>query len=187
MNKNNILSYFIKDIKDPIEIALYKQIIYNDHINICYKNYILCRIYKNYILNYISNIYKSNITEIIKCNYKIRVYKNSKQLFYKHDKRITTFNCNFISVSYIYKKYQVIQYFEYTINYRSVFITYKKYFNGYKYIITQYKKNKYTTNIILILNKYELSYYNKFFYFYFGLLVGVINKGFISWIIKFNI
>jgi hypothetical protein len=39
--KNNILSYFIKDIKDPIELAFYKQKNIDNTIEIFYKNELL--------------------------------------------------------------------------------------------------------------------------------------------------
>ena len=40
-NSNNILSYFIKDIKDYSELLLYKQININNNIYILYKGEIL--------------------------------------------------------------------------------------------------------------------------------------------------
>jgi hypothetical protein len=168
-NKNNILSYFIKDIKDPIEIALYEQRNRNDSITIVYKNYPIFMLIGNYILKHIRNIHKTRDNNI-KCNYKIHSYMSEKYLYYKHDKKISTSNSNYIIFSYIRKKYQVKTYFEYFINNIRLFITLIKYFNGYKYkyIIKKYMTIKYTNNIIIIMNKYELHYYNKFFDLYFG-------------------
>ena len=164
-NKNNILSYFIKDIKDPIEISLYEQRNKNNSITIVYKNDPIFMINIECILNYISNIYRSYN---VKCNYKIASYMQEKYLYYKHDKKIRTCNSNFISFHYKCKKYLVKTYFEYVIKSLLLFITNIKYFNGYKYISKQYKTIEYTKNIILIMNKYELHYYNKFFNIYFG-------------------
>jgi hypothetical protein len=151
-NKNNILSYFIKDIKDPIERALYEQKNYNDDITIRYINELI-RIQKN-----------------IKINYKIASYEKEKCLYCKHDKKISTINSNFISFRYKCKKYLVKTYFEYVIKSIILLFTNIKYFNGYKYkyIIKNSWIIKYTNNIILIMNKYELHYYNKFFNIYFG-------------------
>jgi hypothetical protein len=167
-NKNNILSYFIKDIKDPIEIALYEQRNRNNSITIIYKNDPIFMINIECILNYTSNIYKSRIKKNSKCNYKIYSYMSDKYLYYKHDKKIQTSNRNLIVFSYICKKYLVKKNFEYVFNDIYFYITNIKYSNGYKYISKQYKTSKYTKNIILIMNKYELYYYNKFFDLYFG-------------------
>jgi hypothetical protein len=166
--KTNILSYFIKDIKDPIEIALYEQRNRNKSITIVYKTEPIFLINIECILNYISNIYKSYNNKNIKCNYKIASYRQEKYLYYKHDKQISIGNSNFILLHYKCKKYLVKTYFEYSIKNSLLFITNIKYFNGYKYIIKQYKTIGYTKNIILIMNKYELHYYNKFFNLYFG-------------------
>ena len=163
---NNILSYFIKDIKDPIERAFYRQQNYNDYIIILYKNEYLFEINSLSIFNYILNIYKSRITNNIKRNYKINSYCYEKYLYYKHDKKLKTINYNFISFHYICKKYLVKTYFRYFIDSIIEFIMKVKYSNGYKYMYNKYINNKYTKNIILIMNKYELNYYNKFFNIY---------------------
>ncbi len=163
---NNILSYFIKDIKDPIEQAFYRQQNYNDYIIILYKNEYLFEINSFSIFNYILNIYKSRIINNIKRNYKIQSYGYEKYLYYKHDKTLKTINYNFISFYYICKKYLVKTYFRYFIYSIIEFIMKVKYSNGYKYMYNKYINNKYTKNIILIMNKYELNYYNKFFNIY---------------------
>ena len=149
-NKTNILSYFIKDIKDPIRCAMYKQNNYTDYISICYGNEIIFTIYRNSIYNYIHNIYTARITKNAKCNYKICVFIQCKYLYYKHDKNIRFTNPNYINYLIIYTKYLI----KTKINYISK---------------NNKRKNNYNTNIILIMNKYELYYYTKFFNFYFGL------------------
>ena len=160
-NTTNILSYFIKDIKDPIELAFYK-------------NKTLFEITSRSIFNYILNIYNSRITNKIKCNYKISSYNHIKYLYYNHDRRIKTNNYNYISFDYICKKYIVKPIFEYVRNFITLLYTMAKYHNGFKYIIKKYHTGfKYTNNIILIMNKYELYYHNKFFNLYFGLLKGI--------------
>jgi hypothetical protein len=173
MQYNNILSYFIKDIKDAKELALYKQTYYNNYKTIWYKNEIICKINTIHIYNYIFNIYKSSFINI-KSNYKISSFSNSKNLYYKHDKTLRYGSLNYIYYMFIYKKYLVKTKFRYVSNVL-LLDTILKYHNKYKYIfkydnLILYKRNnKYTNNIILIMNKYELHYYNKFFNLYFGL------------------
>jgi hypothetical protein len=166
--KTNILSYFIKDIKDPIRCAMYKQNNYEESITICYKNEVIFIINIENICNFINNIYKSRSINNNKCNYKIGSSIKFKQLFYKHDKNIKCSNRNYITFNYvIYKKYTIKTYFNYINNNILLFSIEVKYYNGYKYIIKPYnRKKKYTNNIILIMNKYELYYYNTFFNFY---------------------
>ena len=176
---NNILSYFIKDIKDAKERALYKQTNYNTFKNIWYKNEVIFEINTIHIYKYIFNIYKSSILNCVKSNYKISSYLNYKNLYYKHDKIVKHGSSNYIYFRFIYKKYLVKTAFRYVSNNISLYnieIKYYEGYEGYKYIRKQYRhrsdnyKYKYTTNIILIMNKYELYYYNKFFDLYFGLL-----------------
>ena len=170
MQYNNILSYFIKDIKDAKELALYKQTYYNNYKTIWYKNEIIFKINIIHIYNYIFNIYKSSIIKCIRSNYKISSYFNRKILYYKHDKTVKYGSSNYIMFYFIYKKYLVKTHFSYVINNISLLNIEIKYSNGYIYISNLYKRNnKYTNNIILIMNKYELHYYNKFFNIYFGL------------------
>ncbi len=73
---NNILSYFIKDIKDAKERAFYKQVNYINCIQIFYKDKILYQI-EIFITNYINNIRKARYFNC-KENYKIchSSYKN---------------------------------------------------------------------------------------------------------------
>ena len=59
LKPNNILSYFIKDIKDTNERAFYKQINNIDCIRILYKDKIIYEYGRYYISNYLSNISKS--------------------------------------------------------------------------------------------------------------------------------
>ena len=172
--KTNILSYFIKDIKDPIRCAMYEQNNYEDYITICYKSEIIFIIDRTVIFNYINNIYKSRITNNAKINYKIWSRINYKNLYYKNDKNIRFFNTNYITYWVTYTKYLIKTEFNYISNNVLLFNIEVKYYNGYKYIseiseISE-RNNKYTNNIILIMNKYELHYYNKFFNFYFELL-----------------
>ena len=174
MNDNNILSYFIKDIKDPIECSFYKQIKSIDNYSpvILYKNNPIFEIGIYFVYNYKFNICKTRFTNA-KYTYKISVFDYYKLLYYKHDKKAKRNNINYISFDYICKKYLIKTDFEYINNSILLNIIKFKYYNGYKYIFKQYNYQyaytKYTTNIILIMNKYELYYYNKFFNLYFGL------------------
>ena len=172
-DNNNILSYFIKDIKDPDEHAHYIQVAGGDFIMIGYKKKSIFEIDGDHIYNYNLNIYKIRFTKT-RSNYKIYTYDNIKHLFYKHDKNIKVGNKNHITFYFIYKKYLVKIDFSYINNNMTLLNNMVKYHNGFKYIITKYKpnhiNNKYTNNFILIMNKYELHYYNKFFNLYFGLL-----------------
>jgi len=182
MSSNNILSYFIKDIKDLIKRAYYKQQNKNGSIIIFHKNEIIFMNDMYHISNYINNIYKTNYKSMNKsinksintyfniCNYKIGRYYNLKHLYYKHNKNIKCANSNYITFYFIYEKYLVKTDFSYVSNNKTLLNTMAKYHNGFKYIITihylMYMNNKYTKNIILIMNKYELYYYNKFFNIY---------------------
>ena len=173
--KTNILSYFIKDIKDPIKCAMYKQNNSENYITIWYKHEIIFLIDEKNIFNYINNIYKSRITNNTKGNYKILSWINFKHLYYKRDSNIRFNNTNYITFIWvIYTKYLIKTAFYYISNNVLLFRNKVKYYNRYKYIseISEINKrnNKYTNNIILIMNKYELHYYNKFFNFYFELL-----------------
>jgi hypothetical protein len=167
---NNILSYFIKDIKDSIELGFYKQTNSSNLVIIIeYKSKNIFVITPAFIYKYNCNMSKSRLINNNRVNYKIANYENYKNLYYKHDKNIKDPNGNYISFLFICKKYLVKTDFKYIINTIIYFITKVKYLNGYKYISKQYRNNdKYTNNIILIKNKYELYYYNKFFDFYFG-------------------
>jgi hypothetical protein len=182
LNSNNILSYFIKDIKDPKECSLYKQINTNtNNIEIFYKDKVLYRLlyYRckpeiscNYKNNIIKEYYPGRIT-----NYKIDSIKqnNYKALFYKKDKIISKINGNYILCEFIYNKYFIIKYLDYLAEFISLLYIKIKYYNRYiyKYIcISIYKtiynrNNKYKHVQILIINKYELHYINRFFNLFF--------------------
>jgi len=168
INNTNILSYFIKDIKDPTERNFYKQKNIDNIIEIVYKYKRLFMINKNFIPNHIYN-YKTNIaiTNAL-CNYKIEISKKHKVkiIFYKKDKEILTLNYNFIAYYFIYNKYLVKTFLYYlvdNINYTYIRI---KYYNMHKYIYNTGYVFKYKYSHICIMNKYELHYYNRFFSIY---------------------
>jgi hypothetical protein len=54
--KTNILSYFIKDIKDPIECSFYEQTKYEDTITILYKGELIFMSINNLVFKFIYNI-----------------------------------------------------------------------------------------------------------------------------------
>jgi len=179
MQPNNILSYFIKDIKDPLELNKYRyynisryfiEILYNEKL-IYYHN-INC----NYIYNYITNICKAPYLKDI-YTAKIRFSKNfkHKSLFYKEDNTINNISSNLINYEYIYNKYGNMckQNFAYRINNKCILIIKIKYYNGSKYMYYNYKyKSKSGISAyksqILIMNKYELQYIKRFFNLYFA-------------------
>jgi len=128
MRYNNILSYFIKDIKDHKTHSFYKQKQkkYKDNIKIYYKKEIICEINSNYKYNYILNIYKSSLTTY-KSNYKIAFNLNYKYFFYKKDNKVRLPNPNYIRYCFVYNKNFNKTQFNYTINNReflSVLIIY---------------------------------------------------------------
>jgi hypothetical protein len=164
---NNILSYFIKDIKDATEVAFYKQInLNNDNndIKIFYKDKIIYHIKDNYIHNYIHNIIKYGYYKYIKkTNIDSNYISNFKRLYYKNN------NPNCITFDFTYKQYLIKTKLRYFINTKYLLYVYIIYSNCYKYI----KKindntpmNKFFLSHILIPNKYELQYYCKFFNLY---------------------
>jgi len=176
MRENNILSYFIKDIKDPIELAKYRQYNTSNFIQIYYNDniiYIHNRLYF-FIYNLINNITKSNNLACI-CNNIIYFEKNShfKKLFYNKDNKIFNHYANFISYIYNKDSYLYKPYLFYRINNITILSTTIKYYNGSKYIyfnvIHKAYKIKYKS-LILILNKYELHYISRFFNIYFAQL-----------------
>jgi len=100
---NNILSYFIKDIKDNNARSFYEQIKYENsgNIRIFHKDLLLFQITNNYCYKYIDNII-TNIDSKFICNYKIccDYYDKYKYLYYKnHDIN------NYIMVNFTYNKY----------------------------------------------------------------------------------
>jgi hypothetical protein len=168
---DNILSYFIKDIKDATERAFYKQVNDTNDIKIFYKDKIIYRIYYSFCFNYIYNIVKlSSIKYIRKSNICYNYATNNKALYYKNDAKIKINNLNNITFdfTYIYNKYLIKIVFRYTINNNKLLFVSIKNYNQYIYISFNDKKSiKYSKNLILIPNKYELSYYCKFFNLYF--------------------
>jgi len=179
LKTNNILSYFIKDTKDPKEFALYKQMNTTNNIEILYKGKLLYKL-RHYKLqpeicwNYKTNIIKKYFSRNI-INYKINSNKRLKKkaLFYKKANKIAETNGNYISYSCIYNKYLIKNSFYYVAEFTSLLYIKSKYYNGYiyKYIsISIYKNNcnhKYKHVQILIMNKYELHYINRFFNLFF--------------------
>jgi hypothetical protein len=175
LKPNNILSYFLKDIKDPKECALYKQINTNtDNIEIFYKDAIIYRLqcYRlnpeiswNYTKNIFKKYYPRRITNH-KIGYPSIKIRNSKALFYKKDKIISKTNENYIMYDFIYNKYLIKKNFDYVIKFKSLLYTRIEYYNGYKYFIKYGKTFKYNYVHIFIMNKYELHYINRFFSIY---------------------
>jgi hypothetical protein len=169
LKTNNILSYFIKDIKDPKEFALYKQMNTTNNIEILYKGKLLYKLQPEICWNYKTNIIKKYFTRSIInyiINYKINSNKKlkNKALFYKKDNKIALTNGNYISYSCIYNKYLIKNFFKYVMESKSVLFITIKYYNGYKYLYKSYngyKGSKYTRVRILIMNKYEAHYINR--------------------------
>ena len=167
----NILSYFIKDIKDPYERAFYKQINNADMIEIFYKDKILYRIgIRNYIPNTIWN-YKNNILidfyfgRIITYKFTLEIRYNQKRLYYKQDKILGRDNFNYICYSFIYKKYLSKIYFSYVFEDEFLLNIRIKYYNGYKYLF-RCNNFKYNYIHVFIMNKYEFHYAKSFFSIY---------------------
>jgi hypothetical protein len=166
---NNILAYFIKDIKDAKEQAFYKQINNTNNFIILYKDKKIYEYGPLFISNYLYNILKSvkvnyMFNNKIRYNYRAR-YKN---LFYKKDGHIHIYNPNYITIQFYQDKY--LQ--KYNLNYvneaQHLLTINIKYYNLYKYIykiwyIKLYNtaNNYITSPMILIPNKYELQYYSK--------------------------
>jgi len=103
---NNILSYFIKDIKEAKERAFYRQENHNNGIiKIFYKDEILYEMINN-CYNYINNIAK---VPSLKCILNYKIYFNYilkyKCLYYKKDSQIRLNNPNYIRFNFIYNKY----------------------------------------------------------------------------------
>jgi hypothetical protein len=177
-NTIDILSHFIKD---PIERAkcIIKKKKYEIRIEkenkLLYSNRFYMR--KRQIVNYILNIYNC---EGITCSNKI--YSNKidkfKQLFYKKDRRLNCAIGNFITYKFNYNKYFNKTRLQYFIDIKILLITYIIYYNKYKYIYIDHKspiKLKYINSLLLIINKYELHYYNRFFTLYFDDYLGLFG------------
>jgi len=170
---NNILSYFIKDIKDAQELDFYRQINYfnNSHIKIKYKDKILYEIQGIYCYNHINNVVKGpSLRYMWNCKIYYSFSYNYKNLYYKKDRLIRSMNRNFIGYHFTYNKYLKKLDFEYFINSNKLLYISIIYYKKYKYIrkYKGYKLSKFPSFIILIPNKYELHYYCKFFNLYFG-------------------
>jgi len=181
---NNILSYFIKDFKDPRKKADYKQINTPSYVIIFYKDMLLYQVTHSYIYKHLSNIRQLRNLDFIS-NYKIQHNKliNYKQLFYKKDNNSVSAidNINYISYVYIKNKYLNKLDFYYCINDILLLSIIIEYSNKCKYIYKEYIyiKNNIGNSIILIRNKYELHYYCKFFNLYFDnnyLLIDIPNN-----------
>ena len=175
LKPNNILSYFIKDIKDPKECALYKQInTTTTTIEIFYKGLMIYyirhyKLKKEISWNYINNIIKDYSSGRI-INYKIDYNKRLKYkaIYYKKDKKISRGNKhNCIKYEFIYNKYLIKKNFDYVIKFKSLLYTRIEYYNGYKYLYKDINNYKYKHVQILIMNKYELHYINRFFNLFF--------------------
>ena len=172
MNKrpNNILSYFIKDIKDATELAFYKQVIDNGMIQIFYKDKLIYGM-NEYSCNYINNIIKNSCLKYID-TYKNGSYSTHKTkfLYYKKDNTIKLPSLNYIRVNFIYNKYFNKRRFYYCINNKYLLFVSILYSKKYKYIMNcnMYIEIsiKFTSPRILIPNKYELDYYCKFLNLY---------------------
>jgi hypothetical protein len=168
---NNILSYFIKDIKDATELAFYKQINNKNIIQILYKDQILYKI-NNHCYNYIKNIIKHIFLKYIcKSNISYDYLNNIKTVYYKNDTKIkdTFSNSNSIKFQYtynIYNKFLNKTRIYYCNNINCIFLTIF-YSKKYKYIMINLSTTIFTSPQILIPNKYELQYYCKFFNLYF--------------------
>jgi hypothetical protein len=173
---NNILSYFIKDIKDHKKRALYKQRNSNIAIEIFYKDKRIYQLF-NYntlkhkiILNYKNNfaIYYFNRRII---NYKIDSNKKyfHKTLYYKKDNKLDYQTNNFVYYEFRYNKYFHKTYICYRCENEYILSIGIEYYNGYKYkYIHRYKYiYKYKYSYIFIMNKYELYYNNQFYYLFF--------------------
>ena len=173
---NNILSYFIKDIKDTTERAFYRQQNYACGVQIYYKYELLYEIKDWYKIHYLNN-YETNI--IFKYTFNCKIYYNYtknkyKKLFYKKDATIQFFSSNYILFYFYQSKYIKKYILEYCINKKHLLATNIKYYNQNKYIyknVIYYNilpKNKFiiTSPMILIPNKYELHYYSKLFHIF---------------------
>jgi hypothetical protein len=172
-NINNILSYFIKDIKDPKELAFYTGIKTNINIQIFYKDELIYEI-KFFPFKYICNCKKNTIqTNYSFNNYKVYSDKHYKfkYLSYKNDNNIAKFNPNYIWYSYKQNKYLNKTNIKYIYNSKNLIIFILHYYKESKYIFKiKAVFYKFNSSLILIVNKYELHYYNRFFNLYFDRL-----------------
>ncbi len=166
---NNILSYFIKDIKDATEVSFYKQInLNNGYIQILYKDELIYN-RSDYLYNYINNIIKQKSNKYIrKPNITYNYINKYKILFYNQDRTMKFINPNHIRFYFTYNKYLQKLNFQYCMKDKYLLFVSIIYLKKYKYIIRNYniyyieRSIKFTSSRILIPNKYELDYYCKF-------------------------
>jgi len=154
-NTNTILSYFIKDIKDPKELAFYKGIKTRKTIQIFYKDELLYEIDSKDIFNYKTNICKTFYSY---CNYKLYSYKTTnykyKYLYYKNNNKIAVFNPYYIG--YLYKQNKYLK--KLVINYcsQNAYLINNKinYYKGYKYIFKDNEEDicKFSHSLIFIID-----------------------------------
>jgi hypothetical protein len=170
--KYNILSYFITD---QLELALYKQVNRDDAIEIYYKDELLYKImhynsHSEIIWNLKKNILKnSNSGRLV--NYKIESSKASKYklLYYNKNKKVLSYEDNYIYYDFIYNKYFLKTTFDYVIDGKLLFTNAIFYYNNFKFVYRGCSEQiKYKCVNICIINKYELYYNNRFFNLYFG-------------------
>jgi len=180
--KSNILSYFIKDIKDQHELAFYKQINTNNNIKIFYKDKVLYDI--NYyvinlskIWNFKTNIIKDSYHNIL-INYKMMSRKHKYGLlYYNKDNKINGGNPNYIYFEFKHKKYLNKVCIKYVMESKNLFMCSIRYYKCYKYIYKCFTWFKYKSVQIFIMNKYELHYNNIFFKLFF-----VVASRLYSWL-----
>jgi hypothetical protein len=151
---NNILSYFIRDIKDD-KRPFYRQVNNKGNISIFYKNDLL------YTIGFYLHDYKKNIVKCISFKYistsKICSDYDSKYkyLYYKNDIN------NYIMVNFTYDKYLNKRCFYYYMNHKCLLFISIIHYTRYKFIRINKGYSKFTSTHILIPNKYELHYYCK--------------------------
>jgi hypothetical protein len=171
MKYKNILSYFKKNLEDSNISSLYKQYQDDKVLRIYYKDKLIYKIYLNAGIfeDYINNLMKQpNINKI--SNYKISKFRtNKKTLFFKQDNKINKINWNAIFFwTTRYPFYFNKMYFQYYLDgtQEATFkiIYYKNY--KYKYKLLTPSKLK-TYPIILIQDKYEMQYINRFLNIFF--------------------
>jgi hypothetical protein len=175
---NNILSYFIRNIKDKKERSYYKQkkdkclnyvkILYKDEIILCIKggktkiiwNYRnnIHRLYQDTYYRFSNNkLFKDGRTKILFCNneldisnYEIIFQINTTNKFkYSCICRYKYNNTFIFSISYKYSKRK---------KYKSIYLDDPMFYFKFFY--------KFHKSIVLIKNKYELHYYSNLFYLY---------------------
>jgi hypothetical protein len=168
----NILSYFTKDITDPIEKAKYTietnykniYIYYNGRFIFWYNN-------SAYVIyNKLLNIYKMSVYIENKClrlfENKAKTYNNSYLSLMINTNHKITYRCKI--KSYLAKYDLIYQYF---LKWEFKFTIF--YFNGYiyKYRNHFYLEKTYSKSLIFMSNKYELIFYSNLFLLFFVILM----------------